>query len=229
MNDARNNVHAEFVVHIPVHDPIAQCLALTGSTRALGCWNTDDAIVADFIGPETWQATAYIPKNETLQWKWLMLDRDARTVKRSEDYPDRELKVFDDDLLVETYWGGQEEVTPISLWNASDDENKAAIDKRIVKSWNRNNSYHPLHGQDSDKCQRRKARDASQLKVRFAEEVCEIEDHRLNVETASDHGSSLDGSDNEIANWKKIADYGLPLGLISGAAALGVFIFKKLM
>ena len=256
-----SEVRVLFLVHVPTHDPVAQCLALTGSHGAMGGWNTDRALVAEYVGAATWQVALYLPSDETFRWKWLMLSREAKEVLKQEDDPNRELTTLNDDISVECFWNGQEMITALyseSRRSARKYEKEALEqsprrdacegDGNIVKKShgtlrNKNNSFYILHGSESDKHQTRKSRSVSHLRVRFADEIpdksygvkqmrslssCFQQSKRRLARTLyPGKTNTLERTKNAVTNWKTITDYGIPLGIVTGAAALGVFICRK--
>ena len=131
----------------------------------------------------------------------------------------------------------------IALRNASVEKENFLKNKNAAKSWNKNNSYHSIHTTESgkpDTCTK-KSRSAAHLKVRFADDVKSTENQsdtseddtmKVNIEKevkALRNGSSVDNNRARRPVWKKIADYGIPVGLISGTAALSIFMFRKLL
>lgn len=264
MNFANSEVRVLFLIHVPTNDPIAECLALTGSDKAMGSWNTDDAIVAEYVGAATWQVALNLPRDETIQWKWLLLSREAKEVLKWEEGPNRVLSTLDDDLSVESFWNGQEMITALysdgrrkarkmerraleqcALWSSSEaGDAKITKKDRRANPWNRNNSYHSLHSSESDKNQTRRSRSVSHLKVRFADGTSPDNSESKHKQSFRDclqistlnfrksfypaKDSCVDHTKTAVINWKKIADFSIPVGLVTGAAALGIFIFRKL-
>ena len=55
-------------------DPERQCLAVLGSSHELGCWKPDRAIRAEYMGRSTWQAVVKLPPNQSVMWKWVVMD-----------------------------------------------------------------------------------------------------------------------------------------------------------
>ena len=258
MNLPNSDVQVVFLVHVPLLDPITECLAVTGSHETLGNWNTIEAIEANYVGAATWKVAAYLPRNTTVYWKWVVLSRNTKEAVRSEEDPNRELGILDDDLIIESQWNGQEIIKALycegrrkilklerrtleeyAIMNASDEKDKYFKNKKgsVVNPWNRNNSYPSLPAMESEKCETRKSGSAAVLKVRSAENNdYSRKNHAyqdfiklspISIGAFSDQGSSVD--DKEIMNWKKFASYSVPVGLITGAAALGIYIFRKLV
>ena len=262
MHFPSSEVRVLFLVHVPTHDPVAQCLALTGSHDVMGGWNTDNAVIAEYVGAATWQVALYLPSDETFQWKWLMLSREAKEVLKQEEGPNRELTTLNDDLSVECFWNGQEMITALysewkrsarkfekealeqsARWNACEGDGNLVKKSRTENACNRNNSFYSLHGSESDKCRTKKSRSVSHLRVRFADEIPEENfkqkrslssclqqsKQRLAKSLYPGKQNSVERTKNSVTSWKKIADYGIPIGIATGAAVLGVFIFRKLL
>ena len=252
-----SEVRVLFLVHVPTHDPVAQCLALTGSHEAMGEWNTDRAVIAEYVGAATWQVALFLPSDETFHYKWLMLSREAKDVLKQEDEPNRELTTMNDDLSVECFWNGQEMITALcyesrrsarkyekEALDQSPRRNACEGDGAMVKKGHgtirhNDNSLYILHGLESDKSQTRKSRSVSHLRVHFADEIPDSNYGVKQMRSVSScykqskqlaktlYPGKANTTKKTLTNWKKITDYGIQLGIVTGAAALGVFFCRK--
>lgn len=57
-----------------LNDPERHCLAVLGSTQELGCWRPERAVRAEYMGRSTWQAVIKFSPNQTVSWKWVVID-----------------------------------------------------------------------------------------------------------------------------------------------------------
>ena len=63
-----------------ISDPTREGLCAVGSAKSLGCWQSENAVMADYIGYSTWQSIVKLPKYQTVYWKWAEIKRDDKSV-----------------------------------------------------------------------------------------------------------------------------------------------------
>ena len=68
-------------------DPEQHCLAVLGSSHEMGCWKPDKAIRAEYMGRSTWQAVVKLPPNESVVWKWVVIDVNSSEVSILDQVP----------------------------------------------------------------------------------------------------------------------------------------------
>ena len=78
--DDDESVRVVLEVRYAVDDPSRDCLAVIGSAKSLGCWESNSAAVANYIGLSTWQCAVRLPKYQTTYWKWILMNAKSKQV-----------------------------------------------------------------------------------------------------------------------------------------------------